>query len=443
MSTIDRVIQLPGAMEHQAPIMLDEARNKVICAGRRFGKTVLCLKCALQGHGPLVNEETQERKFRGAINGARIWWVAPVYQQAAGVWASLKAAVMPRGAKEAMQSAFYKSEVERTIWTPGGGSVVVKTADNPDNLRGTGIDGVILDEAAFMKEEVWAQVIRPALLDRGGWAFFISTPNGMNWFHDLFESATRENWARWQEPTWSNKLIPQSEIDEMRNDPRVSRLEFQQEIEAQFVAAGAGMFDRSWFRYYTREEGIDAWFVLGDRRFSTHTVTVFTTVDLAVTTKEASHFSVISTWAVTPEADLCLLDCDRFKGEGPDILPRIRAAQEKWRPSYIGIESVGFQLALIQQAERDGMPVRKLTPHKDKVARAMTAVALMESSKVWFPMGAPWLRDLEDEVVMFPEGDFDDFVDTLSYACAEVTGTRFEAAVKPSGISRVSPWSIS
>lgn len=438
-----REVRLPGALTHQAPIMLDGAQNKVVCAGRRFGKTTMCLKVALQGHGPVVDEQTAEREWKGALHGARVWWLAPVYQQASGVWTALKSATAPRSSRDRSEDAVLKSEVERTIWLPGGGSVTVKTADDPDNLRGSGLDGVILDEAAFMKEEVWAQVIRPALIDRGGWAFFISTPNGMNWFHRLFESATRTGWARWQAPTWANPLIPPEKIDEMRDDPLVSRLEFLQEIEAQFVTAGAGLFRREDFRYWdVVTERSNSWYVLGERRFERNRCVPFITVDLAVTTGALSHYTVVSTWSVTPEADILLVDCDRFKAEGPDILPRIEAMAAKWRPSYVGIERVGFQLALIQEASRRGLPVRELRPHRDKVARAMTAVAMMEKGKVWFPAGVEWTKPLEDEVLMFPDGDFDDFVDTLSYACGEVASARFERAVSPVGLGRANPWTV-
>ena len=57
-------------------------------------------------------------------------------------------------------------------------------ADDPDALRGVGLDGVVLDEAAFMKEEAWVNGIRPALSDRQGWAMFLTTPCGMNWIAD-------------------------------------------------------------------------------------------------------------------------------------------------------------------------------------------------------------------------------------------------------------------
>ena len=49
-------------------------------------------------------------------------------------------------------------------------------ADNPDVLRGPYLDGVVLDEFADMKPEVWHEVIRPMLADRHGWATFIGTP---------------------------------------------------------------------------------------------------------------------------------------------------------------------------------------------------------------------------------------------------------------------------
>ena len=447
MPTVERRLRLPAMLEHQAPIIDSDARNKCVCAGRRFGKTTMCLKCAIQGHGP--GADTGTPKFKGAASGGRIWWLAPVYSQAAGVWAALKAATSPRSNRERSLAEQFisKSEVERTIWFPGGGSISVKTADDPDNLRGFGLDGVILDETAFMREETWTQVIKPALLDRGGWAFFISTPNGMNWFYDLYESSDREDWARWQAPTWANPLIPPEAIEEMRNDPRISHLNFQQEIEALFVAAGAGMFNRESFRYYTLEEiDRETYYILrsGDdaKRVYRHEVVPFCTVDLAATTKETSHYTVISTWAVTPDADLLLLDCDRFKAEAPDIMPRLLAVNEKWRPSYIGIERVGFQVAVVQQATRNGLPVRMLEPHKDKVARALTAVAMCEQHKVFFPRGEAWTKPLEDETISFPEGEYDDFVDTFSYAAGEVVSSRFEQVVVPLGLPQRNPWSI-
>ena len=65
-------------------------------------------------------------------------------------------------------------------------------ADNPDALRGPYLDGVVLDEFADMKPEVWYEVVRPMLADRQGWATFIGTPKGKNEFWRLYESAKKD-----------------------------------------------------------------------------------------------------------------------------------------------------------------------------------------------------------------------------------------------------------
>ena len=78
-----------------------------------------------------------------------------------------------RNLKHSLRGAWLeKNENERRIVLPGGGSITVKSADNPDSLRGAGLDGVVMDEASFMAREAWTEGIRPALADRQGWAIF-------------------------------------------------------------------------------------------------------------------------------------------------------------------------------------------------------------------------------------------------------------------------------
>lgn len=102
-----------------------------------------------RGHG------STRGQLKGAIDGGNIWWVAPSYGVASDIWRDLK-----RACKNAWID---KWEVERRIQFANGGSVTVKSADNPDSLRGSGLDGVVIDEAASIKPEVWQQSIRPAL----------------------------------------------------------------------------------------------------------------------------------------------------------------------------------------------------------------------------------------------------------------------------------------
>ena len=125
---------LAMAAAHQRPILLSPARFKVVVCGRRWGKTASGLMATVKGHG------TYRGQRKGAIDGGRIWWIAPNYGIASDIWRDLK-----RACRDAWIA---KNEVERRIELPGGGSVTVKSADNPDSLRGSGLDGVVVDEAA-------------------------------------------------------------------------------------------------------------------------------------------------------------------------------------------------------------------------------------------------------------------------------------------------------
>lgn len=232
MTSTQTQILLPAPLPHQLPVLLSPARFKLVAAGRRWGKTSVGLTLTLSGHGP-------RRQFIGAAQGGRIWWVAPSYPIANEIiWPDLKRACAGAWIE--------KSEAEHSIRLPGGGSISVKSADNPDSLRGAGLDGIVMDEAAFTKKNVWHEVLRPALSDRQGWANFISTPNGMNWFCDLFQLAGREpGWERWQRPTSDNPCISSAELEAARNE--IGSRAFAQEYEAQFVSIAGAEFPPEWF----------------------------------------------------------------------------------------------------------------------------------------------------------------------------------------------------
>ena len=127
-------------------------RFGVLVAGRRWRKTSLGVLEALEVAG----------------RGGRAWWVAPIYEEAMIGWRMLTPLVrqMPGvGIKES----------EHLTSFPNRGFVRVRSADNPQNLRGEGLDLVVIDEAQNVAEEVWTEVLRPSLTDRQGKALFIGT----------------------------------------------------------------------------------------------------------------------------------------------------------------------------------------------------------------------------------------------------------------------------
>jgi len=112
--------------------------------------------------------------------------------------------------------------------------------------------------------------------------------------------------------------------------------------------------------------------------------TRFCTVDLAASLKASADFTVVCSVAARG-ADLFVLDIVRRRMEGPDIVPAIRDQMSRHDLRVAHIEAAGFQLALVQEARRDGLPVKELRADRDKVARSLPLEARMEHGTVWFP----------------------------------------------------------
>jgi predicted phage terminase large subunit-like protein len=232
-----RQLNVPKPLDHQLPILLDPARFKLAICGRRFGKSAVGLLATLVGHGP-QRAKNRGGALRGAIDGGLIWWVAPTFKIANEIWRDLKRATVDARSD--------KNEVERRIELPGGGSVSVRSADDPDSLRAVGLDGVVVDEVGFVAEAAWKQSLRPALADKKGWALQIGTPNGYNWVYDLFNQVpSRKDWQRWQLPTACNPLVDRAELDELLLD--LGPAGFAREHEAAFNAVDGAEFAGSYF----------------------------------------------------------------------------------------------------------------------------------------------------------------------------------------------------
>jgi predicted phage terminase large subunit-like protein len=181
---------------------------------------------------------------------------------------------------------------------------------------------------------------------------------------------------------------------------------------------GGSIFKRSYFHYFTddgeyytlyRAEG-------GNKRYLKTACWIFQTCDAAATEKEKSDYFVNSTWAVTPESDLLLLDVFREKAETTKHLQVMQDQLTRWSPTFQGVENKTYGLNIIQTCIQKGYPIKELKADTDKVSRARPMSARYENGAVYHRQGAPWLSDYEDELIAFPNGEHDDQVDTASYA---------------------------
>lgn len=178
--------RLPTPHDAQEEILSSTARFVVVACGRRFGKTTL-------GQEAIIQE--------ALIKHHACWWLAPTYGMASQVWRDLKAAC-------ARIKNIRISETERRIDFPKGGWLAIRSTHYPDNLRGAGLDFAVLDEAAYMDASVWPEVVRPMLLERRGRALFLSSPNGLNWFWEIYQLGLRNSSSSTQAETNSESVVP-------------------------------------------------------------------------------------------------------------------------------------------------------------------------------------------------------------------------------------------
>jgi hypothetical protein len=209
-----------------------QKRFRVLVAGRRFGKSELALAELL-------------RAAKDAPNRL-VWYVAPSQKFAKRtIWPRLKKITRNLWASTPREQGLHIDLIN-------GSSISVQGGFNPDNLRGDGLDFVVLDETSDIKPDVWAQSLYPALTDRKGRALFLGTPKGRNHLYDYFELAQSNpaEWASYQFTTEQGGIVEKSELESVSRSTDANT--FSQEFEARFTTLGQYLAYLS----FTRESNV-------------------------------------------------------------------------------------------------------------------------------------------------------------------------------------------
>lgn len=201
--------------ETQLQVAQDTHRFRVICAGRRWGKSVLSQLVVLQWATKAIGT---------------YWIVSPTYRQGKQIhWKGLQQ-IIPR------DWIVKKNEVELSITLQNGSVIELKGAENPDALRGVKLRGLVIDEIASIRnwDWLWSEVLRPTLTDYQAPALFISTPKGYNHFYDLYTQGLEgtDNYKSWRFTSYDNPYIPSEEIDNAKKE--LTEDTFYQEYMADF-----------------------------------------------------------------------------------------------------------------------------------------------------------------------------------------------------------------
>jgi predicted phage terminase large subunit-like protein len=220
-------------------------------------------------------------------------------------------------------------------------------------------------------------------------------------------------------------------------------------------------FEAHWFtnRWTAHTSNDDIWYRMTNidgMKVVPHTdIYTFTTVDCAASEKTGvkgvsflkdrqPSYSVISTWGVTPDYNLLLLDNQRFQTSIPELVDRICVNQKQWTPLYNIIEKNGPGEGVCQVCEQKGVPVRPVSTRLDKIINSTAAQLRAEKGLIWLPGYAPWLKEWEDEVYSWTgaKGEVNDQVDAMSNAAIEATelAVGFERDMKfRKGLKRAKP----
>jgi PBSX family phage terminase large subunit len=202
----------------QLSVAKDPHRFKVICAGRRSGKSTYA----------------QLQVLKWALEKVGVYYiVSPTYKQSRSVhWRELKRIIPKEWIKKTIESHGNES-----IELKNGSTIELKGAENPDALRGIKLRGLVIDEIASIRnwDWLWQEVLRPTLTDFEAPAIFISTPKGYNHFYELYiqgQGDIHSGYRSWKFTSYDNPYIPAAEIDNAKKE--LTEDTFMQEYMADF-----------------------------------------------------------------------------------------------------------------------------------------------------------------------------------------------------------------
>lgn len=170
--------------------------------------------------------------------------------------------------------------------------------------------------------------------------------------------------------------------------------------------AGGSMVKEPWFRCYDP--------MTLDPKFDR----IVQSWDTANKPTELADYSVCTTWGMKRD-HFYLLNVFRKKLAYPDLKRAVIEQKQLFNPSTILIEDKASGTQLIQDLIEDGLSmVTRFKPDGDKIMRLHAQTATIENGFVHLPNEAHWLADYLHELTVFPNGRYDDQVDSTAQALA-------------------------
>jgi predicted phage terminase large subunit-like protein len=150
---------------------------------------------------------------------------------------------------------------------------------------------------------------------------------------------------------------------------------------------------------------------------------VIQSYDTAFSKKETADYSAITTWGIFQPAEgyedcIILLDAMKGRYDFPDLKNLALEQYKYWQPETVIIEAKATGQPLIHELRKAGIPVIDYIPAKgrDKHTRINSVAPVFESAMVYAPLHEKFAQEVIEECAAFPNGQYDDYVDSMTQA---------------------------
>ena len=186
-----------------------------------------------------------------------------------------------------------------------------------------------------------------------------------------------------------------------------------------------GKWNAQWQQNPVAEEGAiikKEWWKKWEKEKAPPVSYIMQSYDTAFSKKETADYSAITTWGVFKPDEygpdsIILMDAQRGRWDFPELKAKALEEYKYWEPDMVLIEAKATGTPLTDELRNMGIPVVNYTPSKgkDKHTRMHMVAPIFESGKVWAPEKR-FSEEVIEECAAFPNGDHDDYCDSMSMA---------------------------